>query len=76
MPEVTAVPEATRRRRAGRADAAGIAEALARAVDPALPELPGAREAAEALATLQRERAEPELVDALPEVTRRDPAPG
>jgi hypothetical protein len=35
----------------------GIAEALARAEDPTLAELPGAREAAEALAELQRESA-------------------
>ena len=69
------VPDTARGRRHARADAAGIAEALARALDPALPELPGAQEAADALASLQRDSAEPEpaapaepeLVDALPQ---------
>lgn len=48
---------ASRRRRAlrGHSAIAGIAEALARAQDPTLADLPGAREAAEALAALQRE---------------------
>jgi hypothetical protein len=57
-------PSAARRRRAetrrkkikgGRSALVGIAEALARAEDPTLAELPGAQEAAEALAALQHE---------------------
>jgi hypothetical protein len=48
---------AARRRRVLRSHSAiaGIAEALQRAQDPTLADLPGAREAAEALAALQRE---------------------
>jgi hypothetical protein len=86
-PEVTVVvhadeaPAEPHRRRVtgGRAAIAGLAEALARAEDPTLADLPGAREAGEALAALQRdaetasptaavepEPAEPELVE--PEV--------
>jgi hypothetical protein len=47
----------TRRRkiRGGRTALVGIAEALARAEDPTLAELPGAEEAAEALVALQRD---------------------
>jgi hypothetical protein len=48
-------PASKRRVTGGRAAIAGLAEALARAEDPALADLPGAREAAEALAALQRE---------------------
>jgi hypothetical protein len=47
----------------GRAAVAGLAEALARAEDPTLADLPGASDAAEALAALRRETqavAEPE----------------
>jgi hypothetical protein len=44
-----------RRVSGGRAAVAGLAEALARAEDPTLADLPGAREAAEALAAFQRE---------------------
>jgi hypothetical protein len=49
--------ETPRRRRALRTHSAiaGIAEALVRAQDPTLADLPGAREAAEALAALQHE---------------------
>jgi hypothetical protein len=43
----------SRRRRGPRTTPAAFAEALARAQDPTLPELPGAREAAEALASLR-----------------------
>jgi hypothetical protein len=44
-----------RRVSGGRAAVAGLAEALARAEDPTLADLPGAREAGEALAALQRD---------------------
>jgi hypothetical protein len=54
-------PEPKRRVSGGRAAVAGLAEALARAEDPTLAALPGAREAADALAALHRDmrRAEP-----------------
>ena len=66
-PEITVVvhadevpdeaPAEPHRRRVsgGRAAVAGLAEALARAEDPTLADLPGAREAGEALAAFQRE---------------------
>ncbi|HEX3218448.1 MAG TPA: hypothetical protein VHU77_00225 [Candidatus Limnocylindria bacterium] len=60
----TTAPSVARQRRAesrrrkikgGRSALVGIAEALARAEDPTLAELPGAQDAAEAMAALQRE---------------------
>jgi hypothetical protein len=49
-------PEPPKRRiTGGRAAVAGLAEALARAEDPTLADLPGAREAGEALAALHRD---------------------
>jgi hypothetical protein len=62
--EVATEPSSGRKRRAesrrrkirgGRSAFAGLADALARADDPTLSELPGAQEAADALAALQRD---------------------
>ncbi|HEX6127562.1 MAG TPA: helix-turn-helix domain-containing protein [Candidatus Limnocylindria bacterium] len=61
--EAEASDQPKRRVSGGRAAVAGLAEALARAEDPTLADLPGASDAAEALAALQRETqaaAEPE----------------
>ena len=61
----------SRRRRVLRSHSAiaGIAEALERAQDPTLADLPGAREAAEALAALQREvEARTETIEPTPVV--------
>ena len=81
--EETAVqePEPPKRRlSSGRAAIAGLAEALARAEDPTLADLPGAREAGEALAALQRDVAvtaddHGEGADE-PEAAPAEPAPG
>ncbi len=60
-PEPGAAPEVSRRprrrRQGSRSAVSGIAEALARAEDPTVAQLPGAEEAAQALASLQREQA-------------------
>jgi hypothetical protein len=68
-------PEPKRRISGGRAAVAGLAEALARAEDPTLADLPGARDAAEALAAFRRDArtAEAEAVGA---TTEQATAPG
>jgi hypothetical protein len=67
-------PEPPKRRiTGGRAAVAGLAEALARAEDPTLAELPGAREAGEALAALHRDVAS--TVDLEAEAAAPEPEP-
>ena len=60
--------------RPGRFGAAGVSEAMARAKDPATFALPGAREAAEALAELQRSDASPAAMPGPPGVVATAPA--
>jgi nicotinate-nucleotide--dimethylbenzimidazole phosphoribosyltransferase len=71
-------PEPKRRVTGGRAAVAGLAEALARAEDPTLSDLPGAREAVDALAALQRDmrRAEPVAEEPVAEEPAEEPAEG
>ncbi|HEX2194254.1 MAG TPA: hypothetical protein VHK63_04760 [Candidatus Limnocylindria bacterium] len=69
--------DAPRRRLTGRRAAlAGLADALARAEDPALADLPGAREAAEALAALAREVRESDAGGADPALAETEPGAG
>ncbi len=71
-------PEPKRRVTGGRAAVAGLAEALARAEDPTLSDLPGAREAVDALAALQRDmrRAESVAEEPVAEEPAEEPAEG